>query len=214
LTLPTSEIERLRRTLARLLPYLERENIALTGGVAIELTLAASDLSGHRRTIPDLDFVATSLAAVDSMLTDSFLVCHYHTPQSTYAKFLLMMVDPATRLRIDIFPDSMGAIAEARYTTIGDQTILMLGPRSLLDHKRRTLSKATAADPVDEKHLRDAMALAGLCASAVEPVPATHLSKDVYSTDLDARCARCDFSLDPAYPLAPKRAIFDLLGYV
>jgi hypothetical protein len=36
----------------------------------------------------------------------------------------------------------------------------------------------------------------------------------VYSRDLDAACLRCDVSRHADYPLAPKRTIFELLGYV
>ena len=209
-----SETERLRSCLAKLSPHLNRDEIALTGGVAIELTLAGCGLPGHRDTIADLDFVARRREAIASSLAEEFLVCHYHMPQAGYPKFLVMVVDPGSRIRVDIFSDLEGAVQKAKRVVVGDERLLMLDPDSLLDHKLRTLAKASEANPVDEKHHRDALALERLRGRAVPPVPALYLTKDVYSTDLAARCPRCEFSRDPAFPLAPKQRILDLLGYV
>ena len=94
------------------------------------------------------------------------------------------------------------------------QPWLVLDFESMLDHKLLTLASASERRPVDEKHHRDALLIARLLVRNVPPVPPTSLGKDVYSTDLDARCPRCEASRDAAFPIAPKAQIFDLLGYV
>ena len=60
----TTEMQRLRDCLARLLPHLDRAQVALTGGVAIELILAERGLPGNRDTIADLDLIAGSRTAI------------------------------------------------------------------------------------------------------------------------------------------------------
>ena len=84
----------------------------------------------------------------------------------------------------------------------------MVTAADLLAHKLQLFAK-----PVDEKHWRDAVALAALC-GAPPPPRAAALAPDVYSQDLALVCDRCERSRSPDFPLAPKRAIFDLLGYV
>lgn len=208
------ETERLRGCLARLLPHVRRDELALTGGVALELHLAAAGMPSRRRAIADLDLVARRLESVDASVSEEFLVCHYHVPQPAYPKFLFMVVDPVSRIRVDIFPDLVGSIKNARPVSIGDEDLLVLDCNSLLDHKLQTLSKASEAHPVDEKHYLDAQALAKLCRRDLPPVAAGCLRKEVYCTDLEARCPRCEASRDPAFPLSPKREIFAILGYV
>lgn len=95
-----------------------------------------------------------------------------------------------------------------------DERLRMLDAESILNQKLLSLSKASAAHPVDEKHFIDALALAKLCGREVPPVPSAYLGKDDYCTDLDVRCQRCEVSQTPAFALAPKRQIFDLLGYI
>jgi hypothetical protein len=191
-----------------------QDEIAMAGGVAIELRLADKGVSGWRDRILDLDFVARRREAIASSVAREFLVCHYHLPQPGYPKFLVMLVDPVSRIRVDVFPDLVGFIGKAQPMSVCGQTWLVFDFESMLDHKLLTLAKASERRPVDEKHHRDALLLARLLGRGVPPTPPTSFREDVYSTDLDARCARCEASRDAAFPIAPKRQVFDLLGYV
>ena len=190
--------------LARLLPHLETEHVALTGGVAIGL-----HVPGRRRARPkDLDFVARRMDAVSPSVTRDFLVAHFHVPGPAVPKAIVQLVDPSTRLRIDVFPDLTGALAHARWRTVETTRLQVLEPEALLAHKLRLL-----AGPVDEKHWLDAVALAARLGEEPPARPARFVP-DAYRQDLDGRCARCERSRDPRYPLAPRRVIFGLLGYV
>jgi hypothetical protein len=100
--------------LRRLMSHVDPERIALTGGVAIGIHLAVA--SGDRtRAIAaeDVDLVADDVDAVRPTVTGEFLVSHFHLPQSGYAKFLVQLVDPATRLRLDFFPDAGRVLSRA-----------------------------------------------------------------------------------------------------
>jgi len=205
---------KLETCLGKLLPHLDRDQVAMTGGVAIDLALHGSGVRSISDHVADLDFVATSRQSVAQGIVKDFLVCHYHAPQPGYPKFLIMLVDPDSRLRVDIFPDLVGALKRATRITLGRENLLMLDPDSILEHKLLTLARASETNPADPKHYRHALALARRSGRPIPRVPAAHLAVDVYSTDLRAPCRRCEFSRDPAFSLAPKREIFELLGYV
>ncbi|HEU4562137.1 MAG TPA: hypothetical protein VFS20_30190, partial [Longimicrobium sp.] len=102
--------ERLHACLSRLLRHLDRQRVALTGGIAIDL---------HARTIgrrrqrdgwpdPDIDLVAEAAGVVSPSVAEDFLISHFHLPQPGYPKFLVQLVDPSSRLRVDVFPDTLG----------------------------------------------------------------------------------------------------------
>ncbi|HET7463994.1 MAG TPA: hypothetical protein VFJ82_22250 [Longimicrobium sp.] len=207
--------ERLGATLSRLLPHLDSGRIALTGGVAVGLHLGAR--CGERArglAADDVDLVASGVDAVHPGVTAGFLVSHFHLPHPGYAKFLVQLADPVTRLRVDLFPDSLHALARAAVMDVAGVPLRVLAPDDILEHKLATLAKASAAHPAEPKHFEDARRLAALCGRPVPPVPAAHLGAATYSRDVDAVCARCEASRCAAFPLAPRREILDVLGYV
>jgi hypothetical protein len=208
-----AELERLSACLSRLLPSLRREDVAITGGVAIQVGMAELGRQGARDVVADLDLVMSSLEAVVPSVAESFLVSHYHVVQPGVPKFMVQLVDPVTRIRIDMFPDLVGSLARARAVQIGTQAVRMLKLEDIFEHKLLILAKASSANPVDPKHADDARALGELLQRRV-PVVARHsLVEDVYGIDADARCRRCELSSDPRFPLAPKEQIFSLLGW-
>jgi hypothetical protein len=90
----------------------------------------------------------------------------------------------------------------------------VLRAQDILDHKLTLLAGASAASPVDDKHYVDARRLGTVCGREVLELPASHRSTTSYSRDIDAACHRCEVSQCAAFPLAPKRVIFDILGHV
>jgi len=206
------DILRLDETIARLAPHLAATPFALTGGIAIDFHLVAARRTPSREHIADLDLVVGRLDAIAPAVTADFLISHYHTTGPD-TKPMLQLVDPRTRLRIDLFPDTDGALDHATRIAIGRTGLLVLSVRSILEHKVRVLRTSTPARPVDPKHLSDAKVLADIARMVIPPLrPA--LAPQTYSTDVDARCARCERSRTPAFSLAPKAEIFALLGSV
>jgi len=205
----------LRECFRQLVPHLDTARVALTGGVAVGLHLGVPRREGMRRiTVVDIDFVAEDADVVRRTVTTDFLVSHFHRPQPGYPKFLIQLVDPATRLRLDFFPDSLHALRRAPVVDVSGVPLRVLEAQDILEHKLTLLAGASAASPVEEKHYADATRLGTFCGREVPLVPTAHLCTTVYSQDTDAVCRRCEASRCADFPLAPKRAILDLLGYV
>lgn len=206
---------RLEECLLRLTAHLNGPRVALTGGAAIGIhaVLAHGD---HSRTdsAEDVDFVAEDVDAVWLSVTGDFLVSHFHLPQPGYSKFLIQLVDPAARLRIDIFPDALHRLSRASTLTVGTVALRVLQATDILDHKLAVLSGASSENAVDPKHYQDAIRLGIICGRDVPRVDPSLLARIPFSQDTDAVCPRCAVSRHPCFPLAPKRAIFEVLGYV
>ena len=207
--------EKLCECLRRLIPHVDTARIALTGGVAIGVHVGA--VHGDRTPgapAEDIDFVADDVEAVRHTVTNDFLVSHFHLPQPGYPKFLVQLVDPVARLRLDFFPDSLRALGRASSVVVAGVPLRVLKAHDILDHKIALLSKASVENPVDEKHYADGRRLGVICGRDVPPVTASQLASTVHSQDIDATCLRCKVSRHDGFPLAPKREIFDVLGYV
>ncbi len=200
--------------LRKILPYLKPDETALTGGVAIHYWLEQAGRPSRRTTIADIDVVASALTSIEHGVTDCFLVSHYHEPQPDRPKFMIQLVDPDSRVRVDCFPDLVGSIVNARWVEIGGARLALLPPDAILDHKLLTLARASADRPVDGKHYQDAQDLAALCGRTIASIDPAVLAQDQYQTDARLMCARCEASRHPAFPLAPKQRILDILGYV
>jgi len=208
-----TEMERLAGCLGRLLPHVRRESIAITGGVAMQLAMAGQCRPGLRSEIADLDLVASSLEAVNPSVLRQCLLSHYHVVRPGVPKFMVQLVDRQSRIRVDIFPDLVGSIAEASEISIGEHRVQVLALQRVLEHKLLTVSRASRATPIDPKHARDAIALADLLESQVPDVPSEGLAPDMYGGDADLACRRCELSAHPDWPLAPKDRIFETLGW-
>ena len=140
---PAPETARLLGCVSRLMPHLRLDEVAITGGVAIQLGMAEIGTEGPREAIADLDLVAGSLNAVASSIAGPFLVSHYHVAQPGVPKFMVQLVDPVSRIRVDVFPDLVGSLARARAVKVGTSQIRMLGLEDILEHKLQTISKAS-----------------------------------------------------------------------
>ncbi len=206
--------EALHDCLRRLMPHVDDARIALTGGVAIGIHLRGMRGDSRHAVADDVDFVAEGVDAIRQTVTADFLVSHFHLPQPGYPKFLVQLADPATRLRLDFFTDALRAVNRAPVVDVAGVSLRMLEANDILDHKIQLLSGASETRPVDEKHHADAKRLGLLCEREVPTVSASHLVSTAHSRDLDATCLRCHVSRCAGFPLAPKRAIFDVLGYV
>jgi hypothetical protein len=90
----------------------------------------------------------------------------------------------------------------------------VLPAEAIFAHKLRTLESAMSRDkPVDPKHLSDAICLGRLLDRTPPKVHEHLLKRDVYSTDVNLRCFKCERSANPLFAPAPKQQILTL-GYV
>jgi hypothetical protein len=181
--------------------------------VAIQIGLGAIGRPGVRDGVADLDFVATSVETIKSSVVGEFLVSHYHVERPGVPKFMIQLVDPESRIRVDVFPDLAGSIADARVVEIGEHRMRVLPLKRILEHKVKALARASRAAPIDPKHVDDARTLGALLLEDVPAVPSDALARDLYSSDADQSCQRCILSRHPAWPLAPKDQICRILGW-
>lgn len=206
--------ERLGTCLRRLQVHVDVGAIALAGSLAIDLHLAPRGLPRLRPVLTDVDFVATNAEVVSPSVTTAFMVSHSHRPHTGYSKFMLQLVDPESRLRVDVFPGQSDLIQRARTHEVGGVRVRVLDLDAVLDHKLTLLAGASELRPIDQKHFDDAQLLGRLLGRQVGEVPETVLCREEYLTDTAVRCPRCECSVDSAFPLAPKERILDVLGYV
>src|SRR5262245_54799390 len=104
------ELERLAGCLGRLLPHVKRDGVAITGGVAMQFALTGLGRQALRNGIADLDLVAASIEVISPSVVEEFLLSHYHVVRPGVPKFMIQLVDPVSRLRIDVFPDLAGSL--------------------------------------------------------------------------------------------------------
>ena len=199
---------RLARLLARLLPHLDADNVAITGGIAVELHLRAAGKPPLRDHLADVDLVVRRMDAVAVSVSRDLLISHDHLVQPSVRNAIVQLVDPVSRLRVDIFHDRAGMVSDARRHCVAGTELLVVSAASLLAYKLQMLTK-----PVDPKHWRDAVALSEVC-GAVPPARPTEMVADVYSTDVTLVCERCELSRSPDFPIARKSEIFEVIGYV
>lgn len=199
--------------LGRLMPHVRRDGIAITGGVAMQLGMARCGARKIRETISDLDLVAVSIDAIEASVAEQFLVSHYHAVRPGISKFMIQLVDPGSNIRVDIFPDLAGSLADSHVTMIGEHWIRILPLQRIFEHTLLTLSRASGSAPIDPKHVRDAKILGGLLDRPVPDVEPQALAPDVHGGEADRCCERCELSTHPNWPLAQKDRIFEILGW-
>ena len=186
--------------------------MAIAGGVAIEIQMEALGRRPTRAAAADLDLVARSIDVVAPTVTNDFLVSHYHVAGPGVPKFMVQLVDPIARFRVDVFPDLAGSVGRARDVAIGGRKVKVLSLDDILDHKLSTLAHASPARTIDPKHARDARTIGAVLGRTVPDIDPGCLVPDVYGRE-DEGCVRCALSRSAEFPLAPKRRICELLGW-
>ena len=159
----------LHHCLRRLIRHVESRG-SLSGAASPSASTSTARVTAARSaTAEDIDFVAAEVDAVCHTVTNDFLVSHFHLPQASYPKFLIQLVDPVTRLRLDFFPDTTRSMSRAPVLDVAGIPLRVLDARDILDHKMSLLSNASAAHPGEQKHYADAERLGAMCGRHVAP---------------------------------------------
>lgn len=95
------EEEKALGVLTKILPHLAPENIVIVGGLAMRHHWINHELPYQQRPFNDLDLMIKDKSEMHPSITDEFLVYHYHPPRNT--SFFAGLVDPETKVQIDIF---------------------------------------------------------------------------------------------------------------
>jgi hypothetical protein len=230
------DAERASSTFRKLLRH-DIHELALTGGLAVEIHRVSRGCLPSLRRFNDIDFVTESINSIPVTLADSFLFRHIH-PLDPPGKTLLQCVDAENTVRVDIFR-AYGD--ETHRTSVADfifGAIRVISFEDLVARCARLALDLANDVPIPAVHAIDFLRLVELAeTSEVESVwpdhrkpgqPATFaeassvLSEIIpsrrhllisrnYSKDTEAQCPRC--SDTAAFPLADPKVILSLLGY-
>lgn len=96
-----SDTKRVKTHLTKLLPYIDTDKMAIVGGLAIRYLLSKAGVDYPLRSFNDLDLMVENANAVSQTVSNDFLIYHYHPSQNN--SFYIVLVDPISRTKVDIF---------------------------------------------------------------------------------------------------------------
>ncbi len=234
--LAPSDADRASRAFLKLLRH-DIHELALTGGLAVEIHRISRGCRPSVRTLNDIDFITESFDSIPRSLAGSLLFRHIH-PLDPPGKTLLQCVDAENSLRVDIFRAYGG---ESRRTSMADLAfgaIRLISLEDLVARSARLALDLANDAPTPAVHAIDFLRLVELSeAREVESVwpdhrkpgqPATfaeasYMLNDIipsrrhlliarnYSQDTAAQCPRC--SDTAAFRLADPEIVLSLMGY-
>src|SRR5260221_6345376 len=96
-----SDSKMVDKFLQKLIPHLVESEYLIVGGLAIRYQLHKHGVSYPIGDFNDLDLKANSPHAVKPSVTKDFLIYHYHPLKNR--SFFIVLVDPETKIKIDVF---------------------------------------------------------------------------------------------------------------
>jgi hypothetical protein len=222
--------------LEKLLPYLSPDQFALVGGLAIRYHLSQRGIDYPVRPFNDLDIIAKDSSVVSPSVTNDFLVYHYH-PQVGNS-FYIVLVDPGSKTKIDIFNYDP---APKKLITVpfAGQNIQMVSPEDQLVKTVLDITRISDQLRVDPKQFMDAQLLLQIAdlneaekiwrekyferyqnslADTMEQAQQTAsahpewLKKDPFRKPNPYVCTDCQSTAD--FPITPMEEIYKVLGYI
>lgn len=146
-------------------------DFAITGGVAVAAHLATSQSS---RPLNDLDLVVEGASLIPSGLAAGLLVSHVHLGAKP-GRMLLQLVEPTTRLRIDLFGTIRGQLRRSRSVGAAHGDHRIVSRADLAARMTGLLLDLGLDEAVPAKHARDQAALlAGDPVDGIEAAWADH----------------------------------------
>jgi hypothetical protein len=211
----------------------------VTGGLALGWHLHHRQLFNFRSHFNDIDLAVESKENLPTELCERYLVSHYH-PQTPRGKLLIQLADTTTKARIDVFIlEDSDVAARSIQAFLGTHNVFILSIEDLsvrfIQQMWRIFS-GKKAEPKYKEKLEQAMPLIApelfqaawnkvrLADQPQQPYDAINMIEEyvaanrdclqtvTYSQNLEGKCLNCVDSLQ--YPLAEKRSIYELWGYV
>jgi len=234
--MPAESKGRLQETLARLLPYLTTGEFKIVGALAIRHHLLAAGRD-YPYPIDEFDLIAKSERAISQDITKDFLVYHHHYAPDNHNIFYLALVDPQTKVKVDIFTEIVleGLLKvdfngeEIEIASLEDQLV-----KTSLDIQR--ISEKSKIKPKELENAKQMAEIANMdeaqeiwkqrkrtempetiteAISQVERIAQEHpeyLSEEPHRKPEPYKCSECVDT--PDFPLAPMEKIYQILGYV
>lgn len=150
------DIFKIETHLHRLLQYIDTNHVVFVGGLAIRYFVSKAGISYPRRPFNDLDLIAENLNYISPTITNTFLVYHHHPEVN--GTFYLVLVDPISKTKIDIFDYSFAPeeIIKVPYETYSLQ---LQSPEDQLVKTVFDTQRISESAHVDPKQFRDAQVL-------------------------------------------------------
>lgn len=237
--LPPSDSSRAIRALQSFSPH-DPSPFVLTGGLAIEMHIAAQRGRTLIRPLNDIDFLVASFEQIPLSLGADLLLRHVH-PHDSFGRMLLQGVDPRTSVRLDIFHAHSNEIKRARIAEIHGIRMPIVSFEDLLARHARLCMDLVEEKTLAPKYARDFLrmmecataetlqraeelwpehrkpGISGFFSEVVRQIRcAVEARSDLlvqprFSTEVQEVCLRCHSSA--AFPLAPAEQILAHLGY-
>lgn len=95
------DLKRIENHLEKLLPYINTDNLAIVGGLAIRYFLTQGGIKYPTRRFNDVDLMIKTVGEISPKIAENFLIYHYHPPKKGY--FFIALVDPVSKIKVDFF---------------------------------------------------------------------------------------------------------------
>lgn len=231
------ESRRIGIHLNKLIPYLDINRFVIVGGLAIRYHLTKAGMVYPQRPFNDLDIIAEDINVVSPKVKKDFLIYHHH-PQNENGNFYLVLVDPVSKTKIDIFDYSVKP-QDIDKVQFGSYSLNIQSPEDQLVKTVADVQRLSVETKVDPKQFSDAhllvqiadigkadeywrqRQLAGLPDSIVaaleraEQIAQNHpiwLKEKPFRKEKSYICQDCVSTAD--FPITPMEEIYKLLGYV
>jgi hypothetical protein len=211
----------------------------VTGSFAVEWNIGKAGGRVVPRRLNDIDLVVEDASAISPAISGKFLVHHFH-PTREKGNVLMQLVDPETATRVDIFSARSASVTERSHQArSGGVDVLVLSAEDLAARLLAIVVIVLDGRTVDPKYFESFSRLlevvdrnavsrlwqeyrwgnyAGAFLPTAEKVMRRlhdhpELLKPIeYPKDVDAACGWCVETED--FPIADRREVFRLLGYV
>jgi hypothetical protein len=211
----------------------------VTGSFAVEWNIRERGGRVRPRQLNDIDLVVVEASEIEPDISHKFLIHHFH-PTREKGNVLMQLVEPRTRTRVDIFTARSASVVErASRTRYKETELAVVSAEDLAARLLAIIVIVLDGRTVDPKYVdsfsrsfevadRDAASKLWqeyrwgnytdeFLPTADEVVKLIRRRQDLlktveYSHDVDAKCQWCVEADE--FPLADRREVFRLLGYV
>jgi hypothetical protein len=231
-----TDSNRIKTHLGKLFPYLDKQRFVVVGGLAIRYHLKVKGISYPIRPFNDLDIIAETIDAIDPKVATDFMVYHHHPPKDN--SFYLVLVDPESRTKMDIFDYSRPPESFIK-VPFGNDEIKLVSPEDQLAITVWDIQRISENSKVDPKQFSDASLLLQVvdidlankiwkrkksaqwptdineAIKRAENIRAEHpdwVQEKPFRKPKPYVCPNC--VANPQFPLTPMSKIYKVLGYV
>ena len=126
--LTSEDATRVEQTYRTLFTHLDPAHVTLVGNPVITYHVHKRGGAVVPRDLDDLDIILSELAHLPPSISEDFLISHFHNHPNNPAhrnRFYVVLVNPDTKIKIDVFDRLPYTVDEADTITFGELTLQM-----------------------------------------------------------------------------------------